>query len=62
VPTSAFESYERDAQHVTQSSAGEDETPLGKPLGSWLFVSALALVLFQFLSRIELRAADHALV
>jgi hypothetical protein len=32
------------------------------PLGNWLFIGALALVLFQLLSRIETRAADHALV
>jgi hypothetical protein len=32
------------------------------PLGNWLFISTLALVLFQLLSRIETRAADHALV
>ena len=35
---------------------------LHERLGSWLFIRALALVLFQFLSRIKLRAADHALV
>ena len=31
-------------------------------LGSCLFIRTLALVLFQFLSRVELRAADHTFV
>jgi hypothetical protein len=48
--------------HQHASGNAPEKMNRNERLGSWLFIGALALVLFQFLSRIKLRAADHAFV